>query len=420
MNKFIITATGLLMAATAFAAEVEWKPRSSDDIRIESLPASMPAPPASRHQESEPVRYAWPLEVDSEQSAAGGPSMDSREYWVDTSGRELAEGLELPLSAPGALVRLSALHSDTDLLLDARELQLEVDGRSLDVTRDSDGARLVTGADLRAQGMSVPEDTLAFRLPRDGQPSTLSLQHRGAPADQSLVVHVFEPESRWQGRLSAPRHHYMAGQELNLEVGLSDGERLARAESIQAVLVSPDADRSWPLEVTGDGLGLTGRAPERLPASGPGLYEVHAYLDGRNGETVIRRDIKLAVNIAVPTARLTERAEVRSERGLVIDLGVEAAAQGRYQISGQVWGSDRNGEMQPLAMTQSAAVLASGRNKVQLEVPAELVADSGLSAPFEVRQIELMDQGRMALLESHSGGLVITRDGDDSRQGLDR
>lgn len=420
MNQYTILFAGLLLAGTAFAAEVEWKPRSSDDIRIENLPASMPAPPASRHQEAEPVHYAWTLEVDTEQPGSTGPSMASREYWVDTTGRELSKGIELPLSAPGAVVRLSALHADTGLLLEPGDLQLRVDGRSLDVTSDTDGGRLVTGRDLRAQGMSVPEDTLAFRLPRDGQASTLSLRLRGAPAGQALVVHVFEPESRWQARLAAPRHHYMAGQQLDLEVGLSDGERLTRAETIEAVLVSPDADRSWPLEVSGDGLELTGRAPSRLPDTGPGLYEIHAYLYGRDGETRIRRDIKLAINIAVPTARLTERTEFSAENGLALDLGVEAAAPGRYQLSGQVWGTDGNGELQPLAMTQSAAVLASGRNTVQLEVPAEMVAKSGLSAPFEVREIELMDQGRMALLESHSAGLVISRDGGDSRQRLDR
>lgn len=424
LNKYtsisaLLPAVVLAAGTVSAAGPAEWAPQAGDDLRIESLPATTPAAPPSRHVESRPVSYAWPLSIDRSAPAPAGPAMESRQYWVDTTGSSLERGLKLPLSAPGAIVRISALHADTGALLDADRLQVNVDGQSLPVTQSAGGLKLLNGSDLQAQGMSVPSDTLAFQLPKQGEPHSLQLQLAGAPAEQPLVVHVFEPESQWVGQLSADRHNYLAGNELKLDVGLVKGDERFAAQSVQAVLVSPDAAHAWPLEVTADGFGLEGVAPQSLPESGEGLYEVHAYLEGHQGGTQVRRDLKVAVNIAVPTARLTDRIDTGGENGLTIDLGVEVATAGRYQVSGQVWGTAGNGALQPLAMAQTAAVLEPGEGRLQLDVPARLVVESGLSAPFEVREVQLLDQGRMAVLESRSRGFVIEREPGGPRQPFD-
>jgi len=336
--------------------------------------------------------------------------MESRQYWVDTDGHGLERGLKLPLSAPGAIVRVSALHADSGLLLDAERMQVSVDGQTLSAGRQAGGLELLDGRDLQAQGMSVPDDSLAFQLPAEGQPRSLNLQMAGAPSDLPLVVHVFEPESEWRGTLSAPRHAFLTGNRLELSVGLDNGQERFAAQSVQTVLVSPDAKHAWPLEVTEDGFGLVGTTPEDLPAAGEGLYEVHAYLSGRQGDVRIQRDLKIALQVAAPTARLTDSLETTASNGLNVRLGVEVAAAGRYQVSGQVWGTDAEGNLQPLAMTQTAALLEPGTGTLELEVPASLVMSSGLSAPFSVREVQLFDQGRMALIESRSRGFSIARE----------
>ena len=263
MNRYtsisaLLPAVALVAGAASAAGPAEWAAPGSDDLRIESLPASTPAVPPSRHVEAQPVSYAWPLTVDRSAPAPQGPAMESRQYWVDTTGRGLENGLKLPLSSPGAIVRISALHADSGALLDAQNLQVQVDGRSLPTTRQAGGLELISGSDLQAQGMSVPSDTLAFQLPGQGQPRSLRLQLAGAPAEQPLVVHVFEPQSPWVGQLSAEHHNFLAGGELKLDVSLTDGDERFAAQSVQAVLVSPDAANAWPLEVSGDGLSLKG------------------------------------------------------------------------------------------------------------------------------------------------------------------
>ncbi|NBB93425.1 MAG: DUF4785 family protein [Gammaproteobacteria bacterium] len=407
MNKLTIISACLLIAGSVSAAPVEWAASQPGDQRIDNLPSSEPAAPPSRHAESEPVQFAWPLSFDRAGPAPDGPATESRSYWVDTDGAALENGVKLPLSAPAAVVRISALHQDSGVLLDAGQLQVDIDGRELRVTQGAGGIRLVTGADLQAQGMPVPADTLAFQLPDEGDPRTLNLRLAGAPAEQPLVVHVFEPKSAWTGSISAPSHNWLAGQSLQLDLALNDGERRIAPDSVQAVLVSPDAAHSWPLEVTDDGFGLVGAAPQALPDAGQGLYEVYAYVQGRRDGTQVRRDLKLALSIATPTARLAGNADASLGEGVSVDVAVEVATAGRYQISGQVWGTDADGELQPLAMAQSAALLDPGQGRIGLKVPAGLVSESGLSAPFEVRRLELLDQGRMTLLERRIGGLKI-------------
>ncbi|HSH26634.1 MAG TPA: DUF4785 domain-containing protein, partial [Wenzhouxiangella sp.] len=106
MNKHTIIHALLpalvLAAGTATAAgPAKWAPPGSNDLRIESLPATAQAVLPSRHVESEPVSYAWPLTIDRSAPAPSGPAMTSREYWVDATGSSLERGLKLPLSAAG-------------------------------------------------------------------------------------------------------------------------------------------------------------------------------------------------------------------------------------------------------------------------------------------------------------------------------
>lgn len=410
MKNLISLSAALLVAGTVTAAgPAEWASPSDSDLRTDSLPTQAPAIP-SRHAETQPVSYAWPLRIDRSAAAPSGPSMESRAYWVDTNGSALERGLKLPLTAPSAIVRVSALHADSGLMLGSDRLQVAVDGATLPSTQAAGGIEILSAGDLQTQGMAVPDDTLAFQLPAQGQPRSFNLQLAGVPADLPLVVHVFEPESPWRGQLAAPSHHFLTGDRLALDVGLVNGESRFAPQSVQAVLVSPDAAHSWPLEVTEDGLGLVGMTPANLPDAGEGLYEVHAYLSGRQGDVRIQRDLKIALQVAAPTARLTDAIETRESAGLNVNLGLEVAAAGRYQISGQVWGTDADGQLQPLAMAQTAAVLEPGQSQLGLEVPAELLLSSGLSAPFAVREVELVDQGRMAVIESRSRGFSIGRD----------
>ena len=58
-------------------------------------------------------------------------------------------------------------------------------------------------------------------------------------------------------------------------------------------------------------------------------------------------------------------------------------------------------------MAQSAAVIEGRAGSIQLQVDADMLKASGLRAPFEVRNLELLDQGRMFVLQRQQRALLL-------------
>ena len=409
-----ILASALMTGASLASAEVEWVEPRSADLRAASLETNPRAVPASMHTESAAINFTWaPDESQSLRPSAGEPTpgdgnaaVESRQYWVDVTGRDLAEGIELPLTAPGAVIRISALDDSAGVRLDSRALELTLDGRP--TSAEMGIAEVRSGRELRSQGMSVPEDTLAFRLTGRHGGGTLGLKLPGVAGDQAMVVHVYEPNSDWVARLSAPRHNFLSGQALNLETELGNARQNLQADSVQAILVSPDATQTWPIsQARGGGLVLN-EAPIATNAEpGQGLYEAHVYLETDFEGLTIRRDLKLALNIAPALARLDGQARRVESRDFGLELGVESAIGGRFQINAELMGTNRRGELESIGFVQSADVIEAGGGQISLEFDRELMRKSGLSAPFEVHNLQLLDQGRMFLLEDRERALII-------------
>ena len=92
-----------------------------------------------------------------------------------------------------------------------------------------------------------------------------------------------------------------------------------------------------------------------------------------------------------------------------LSLGVEAVAASRYEVRGVLFGSGANGELLPAAVGHAAAWLEPGHGTVELRFDQALVDDSGLRAPFEIRDLRLIDQGTMGLLHRQARGLVLDK-----------
>jgi len=408
-----LISSSLLVAASMASAQVQWLPMSENDLSANQLDRNARNLPASAHIESQAVNFAWsperaaqgrPFRGGPTPASSDRPEATSQGYWVDITGAQLARGVNLPISAPGAVVRISALENQSRIALSANELQIAVNGRAV-------GAEFgASGSDLRGQGMTVPEATLAFRLGRGSDAGELTLRHGGVPADQALVVHVHEPNSPWIARLGLPRQNVLSGESLSFDLSLGDARQSLQPDSIQAVLVSPDAGQTWPLTASRSGELVLAAAPTAARSQpGAGLYEAHVYTETAVNGITIRRDLTLALNIAPAIARFDGSVRQGRSDGLNLGLGVETLAPGRYQVNAEVFGTDARGQLQPMAFVQSAAVLGAGRGQIQLDIDADLLRASGLKAPYEVQNLMLLDQGRMYLLEQRARALRIAR-----------
>ncbi|GAB4199246.1 MAG: hypothetical protein Tsb002_34700 [Wenzhouxiangellaceae bacterium] len=396
-------------ASVAGAADVQWLNAASHDLSAASqLLDSASAPlAATANRNRELVEFQWALAADAEiASSDPGSHNESRQYWLDVSAADLNRGVAVYTTSRNALLRISPLQANADTTLELSALQLQQNGRLL--SNDSSVNSFVTSQQLNAAGAPFAEGTIAFRLNRTVAPGALNLAiANGAQPDARYVIHVFEPDSAVAANLHLAKGNVLSGAAIDIALNVSRAQG-----SVRGFLISPDGKTSLPLQfrTQGDAYVASVNAPA---AQGTGLWEVQTFFDGASEGQRVLRDVKTAVNITAPTARLSQQASLRDDGGrsdaLALDVGVEVAADGRYQLSGVLYGTAKDGSQQPIAMAQSAQWLNAGNHSLPLTFTIRNgeFSRTTAGAPYEIRDLRLLDQSRMGVLHRQERALSI-------------
>lgn len=382
----------------AFAASGSLLDRSAG-AGDRTVAAVVAAPlPAHGSQERAPLQYAWALDPAAEVAAPAVEVTESRSFWRTVEAAELKAGVALELSAPGAVIQLSPAAGAR--ALDPGALQLH------DAGRQPVGLRRYDSAQLQQAGMAVNAGT-ALVTAAGATAGRYSVQADGAAG--SYVLQVLEPNSPVVLRARTDRHVALAGGQLALQVDL-DGVQTAPASlaarlkasplAAEGLLVAPDG-RSWPvpLRAARDG-GLA--ASVSLPAAGsdaPGLWELQVFAE----QGGIARDTRLAFAVARPTARLAGNIRAAGLDDLRFPL--QLGAPGRYEVRATLFATAADGVMRPVAQGHSAAWFgAAGRGELALSF-AGVELPAGYGAPYELREVEVHDQSRLAPIERRARAL---------------
>ena len=403
IKTLLVLAAVALLATAATAQNVSFLPATDGDLSATTLAAPLGHKAAVVPREAVAVSFA--LEADKAIDLVDHPFVaTSKEYWVDVTAADLAAGVPVFTHGPGALVRINpapgekavtALDPRTFVLVDPAKRQLG----------EGAGMELIATADqLKAAGTPFAEGTVAFRLRADLGAGTFTLKAADLGAGR-YVMHVLDHASPLALTVSTERSSYLHGQTLVVRVGLAG----AKGGTPEGFVASP-AGRSWPLQFE---RGRDGAFEARLvldaaerPA--PGLWEAHIAFQGQADGLALRRYGKVAFAVAMPSARLDGSAErMGGDAGLSVRLGLEMAAAGRYEVRGMLFGSDAQGQLHPIAVGHSAAWLEAGNATLTLGFDQTMIEASGLGAPFEVRDLRLVDQGTMGLLHRQGRGLRI-------------
>lgn len=408
----IVFLTCALVAASAASAQgdanataLHLLARGSNDL----VPSQLRAPSAGKLVTTDldrvPVAVSWALDAGKALDANPAAfASGSREYWIDASQADLQRGIALALSAPGAVIRLSPHGGRSTAAIAANDVQIRVAGRRLD---NGIAIRNIAGDDeLRAAGMDAPQGSVALRLSDTIGAGTLQL---AVPtASGGYLVHVFEPASRVTLTLGAEHDSVIGGEAVRFRASVVGASGLAR---IGGLVNSPDGS-SQPIAFTrqGDGTYLATVVPDVSHAGGRGLWDVHAFAVVA-GAVALPRDATSAFSVSVPVARLDgtiERSiDAGGSRDIAVKLGVESVAASRYQVSAVLYGTDGAGQLKPAVIAQSAAWLASGHGQIELRYDAERLAEAGLSAPYELRDLRLVNQADMSLLERRERAVTL-------------
>ncbi|MEN5366583.1 DUF4785 domain-containing protein [Stenotrophomonas sp. TWI273] len=397
MMRQTTIAVALLAALAALplqAAQPLLAARASDQVPRAVERAPLPAGPV----EQAPLSFAWALDPAQALAAAPAFMASSRSYWEMVDAPALQQGLALPLTAPDAVIQLSPVQGAR--ALDTTQWQVRDPAGALAV------AQVVDEQQLRAAGMSVGTGTAMVRTGTTSAVGSYRLQ--STQAQGRYVVQVLEPNSPIALQLQASSERVLAGGTLALSARLvNDGgaaaARPARASTRplpavgEALLVAPDG-RSWPVPLVAakDGLRAQVTVPQDI-GTAQGLWELQAFVSADG----VQRDAKVAFAVAQPTARFQGQVEADASRREV-RLPLQIGAPGRYEARGTLYATGPDGTLRPVAQAHSAAWFATaGAGELRLPF-ASVALPSGYAAPFEVRDLQLQDQSRMAPIESRA------------------
>lgn len=346
----------------------------------------------------EPVEYFQALAQDSVLDNRHVPAGESREYWQRVDDRELRAGYALAVTAPGAVIMVSPATRSAPL--QREQIQILHEGQVLAADQATD--TLVDASDLRATGMSPTEGSVGFRL-RPGLEGDASL--RIADARGEYVLHVFEPNSPYALSLGLATDIVHAGQPITGQLAVSGG---ARIDAATALLVAPDGSHhDLAIASSRQGASIRANAPTTVSAQ-PGLWEVRSSVGAGHGGQAFQRDIRLAFAVVAPTARLNGDVSSHNRRGdgaLTLDFGIEVASAGRYELRGVLFGNDARGQSVPVGVAHFANWLTPGAGKLSLAFPLDAL--TGISPPYELRDLRLTDQSAVSVIEKRERALVI-------------
>lgn len=382
MRTFLFAALGAV-SFTALAAQPLLSAGGNDQVptRLVALPA-----PAGQFERA-PVSFAWALDPSAALTPAEPHVAESREYWQTVEASELARGINITLTAPGAVILVSPVRGAA--AIEASDLQLLRGGKPVTLRTGA------SSAELLATGMPVAAGAVTAKVANSGR-GLYTL--RSADARGRYVVHVFEPDSDVTLHARNRRNQVLGGETIVLEATMEHSGRAIAAQA-EALLVAPDgSSRAVPVTSKPDGtLSARVRVPVRTGAA-PGLWELQVFANGDG----VQRDARTAFAVAQPTARFKGDYGSNVQR-LRVALPVEAASPGRYEARGTLHATGPDRVLRPVSQAHAAAWFAAGNGMLVLDF-SRAHLPVGYGAPFEVRQLELHDQTRMAPLEIRARG----------------
>lgn len=403
--KSAALAASIALGLTGYATAADLRlnaPAATDQVPVRLAAAKDER--ATAALDRTPVQLSWALDPADALSERPVPFVqESREYWLNASEAELQRGVALPTTAEAALIRISP-HGNNSSRLGIDDLVISSNGRQFSGREATQS--VADEAALRAAGMDVSEGTVIAKLAASVGKGNLRLS---APAARgSYLIHVFEPASSTVLRLGAARDTVVAGQSVRISASLQG----AKASAAKGMLTAPDGhSQAFELSLQADGSWQADVVPDAAHASGPALWEVHAFASGGDARTPVLRDAKTALAVSRASARFSGEASTVPEgarsKGLRVNVGVETASASRYQLAGVLYGTDTGGVRRPAAYAQSAAWLAAGTGSLTLVFDAQALAGSKLSGPYELRDLRLSDQADMSVIERRERALEI-------------
>ena len=395
MRKLLLV-TLLSAACVAQAANESRLATRSNDL-ISSRLVNIPVPAGQFERKA--VSFSYALNPQNELATSAPFTAESREYWMQTDGAELNKGLMIDTTAPGALIRISPAVGAASIA--PGNMKLLRNGKAIDSAKAF--SQQANTDQLQKAGMDVSNGTAVVKI-ADGQGAG-RFQLMAPRASGRYLVHIFEPNSDVTLQTKANRQNYLAGDQLVVNALLGKNEKAMAETQISGLLVSPSG-KTYDMTFKNENGAL--RAVSKLPndvTQQAGLWEVQVLAGASDGNLRIQRDARTVISIAQPTAKLNGQFRFNPQ-ALSFNMPIQVGSPGRYELSGTLFATARDGVSRPVAQAAMANWFKQGKGSLNLNFGrANLPA--GYGAPFELKFVELKDQTRMTQLESRENAARV-------------
>lgn len=354
--------------------------------------------PAHMLESANPMSFSFALDnikgsAEQLKQAHQAVSATSNEYWFSVTGKQLNAGIDVHTTSTDALIKVSRAAGKGEQL-DGKALSL------LDNKRANVAGKIIGEDDLNATGIFAASS--AIKMDSSVQPGTfkLSYNHKLA-SDNQFVIHVKEKHSTNLLKIETSKQAYVAGEDLTFDATMLAGKATLAMDSVEAFIMSPSGKKYSAQAVKGkNGLATINARQfvqaDQIEAPITGLYELHLVGKASDKGMQIQRRGKIAFALAEQTATLAPVKAAVSGKQTQFALDVNTA--GRFEVRGVLYGHDKNGQLQPIMETHAAETFETGMQQLTMKFDQRILKKSGLSAPFELKNVRLYDQSRLSRL----------------------
>jgi hypothetical protein len=343
---------------------------------------------------------------------------ESKEYWFHTKGRQLKQGVSVPFSAAGALVKINPKSNDRkEQLIQTHAIDpLQIELIAPDGKRFSQGqgmAQVADAKDLADSGSPFPAGTSAFTMKSELGAGTFKLRTAQDVDDEGdYFISVMEKNSDDVLTVQMDKANLAYGQSMLVKASYKQSGKAKVSKSMKAVLRSPAGKEHQVTMVRGKDNEYQGKLPMAFEKDAIGeLWEVEVSMDHQAGKQSVRRMGKTAFSYAIPTARLLEDVSVNQQQmkkgRLSVQFNLDVAVEGRYEMRAVLYATDGSGNLRPAVVGQSANWLREGQQTLSVAFPLQEAQQKGFGAPYEIKRVSLHDQKQLALLHYQANGIRL-------------
>jgi hypothetical protein len=327
----------------------------------------------------------------------------SDEFWLEVDGETLNQGIQLNINHPEALIRLSAKQSDGQYLPDDHA----IDPAQLELRKNRQLIKKAFSQRVSQKQMataSILANSSAVKMSAAAGTGQFQLRvAQSLDSTQKYIVNVKEKGSIYRQSLAIPQQSYIAGGKINFSANMTKQDTPMSNTAHRTYIKNPNGEMTQVNYVSVDNENIDNSYQVSLPAVTKNvprgqLYELHVRSEVKEGNNTVMRVGKMAFAVAAPTARM----KIEGANYSHASVHLEVASEGRYEVSGVVYGQDQSGQAKPLMRSSSAYYLSPGQQTVNLQFDKAILAASTLSKPFELRDAKLTDQSRVSILQRQS------------------